>query len=73
MTIEQIVEDWPTVKKRWESWWECELYDRAIIYVTAPLATPRDDIPPQKELNVDPKTQWTDANYHKTLRRWCFT
>ena len=63
MTIEQIVEDLPTVKKRWEAWWECELYDRAIICVTAPLAIPRDGIPPQKELNVDPKIQWTDANY----------
>jgi len=69
MTREQIVEDWPTVKKRWEAWWECELYDRAVICVTAPLTTPRDDILLQKELNVAPKTQWTDANYiiHRML------
>ncbi len=61
--IERIVEDWPTVKKRWAAWWECELYDRALICVTAPLKTPRDDIPPQEKLKVDAETQWTDANY----------
>jgi len=63
MSIEDILEDWPTVKMRWEAWWNCELYDRVVVAVTAPLATPRDDIPPQIDLNVDPETQWTDTNY----------
>ena len=37
MSIETVIEeDWPTVKKRWEAWWECDLYDRVVTYVTAP-------------------------------------
>ena len=62
-SIELMVEDWVTVKQRWQAWWECELYDRAIICVTARLNTPRDDIRPQEQLHVDAETQWTDANY----------
>ena len=63
MSIERFVEDWSTVKRRWEAWWEQEIYDRPVISITAPLAAPRSDIPPQRELDVDPKTQWTDSGY----------
>ena len=41
MSIEEIVEDWPTVKKRWEAWWQREIRDRVPVQVTAP----RDGIP----------------------------
>ena len=58
MQIAQIIEDWPGVKKRWEAWWQGELYDRVLIRVTAP----RDGVTPVWE-QVDPVTQWTDAGY----------
>lgn len=28
--------DWDKVKKRWEAWWECGIYDRALLRITAP-------------------------------------
>ena len=59
MGIEQIIEDWPTVKKRWEAWWQGELYDRVLVQVTAP----RDGVSPAADLEVDPETQWTDVDY----------
>jgi hypothetical protein len=51
------------VKRRWEAWWEQEIYDRPVICITAPLAVPRPDIPRQGELDVDPRTRWTDSRY----------
>ena len=33
--MKEIVEDWPHVKERWRAWWERDLYDRALICVTA--------------------------------------
>jgi hypothetical protein len=56
--IEQTVEDWPNVKRRWEAFWEHALYDRVVICVHAP----RDGVTPQAE-EVDAVTQWTDAHY----------
>ena len=55
----QIVEDWSTVKKRWEAWWEGSLYDGAMVTVTAP----RDGVIPDDLPDVDPETQWTDVEY----------
>ena len=57
--IETIVEDWPAVKKRWEAWWQCELYDRVVLQVTAP----RDGAGPMQLPEVDPETEWTDPDY----------
>jgi hypothetical protein len=59
MTIEHYVQDWAAVKKRWEAWWQCGLYDRPVIAVTAP----RDGVPPYREEKVSPETRWTDADY----------
>ena len=59
MSIEEIIEDWATVKKRWEAWWQREIYDRVPVQVTAP----RDGIPPFESEEVDPKTQWTDVDF----------
>ena len=59
MAIDQIVEDWPTIKKRWEAWWQCELYDRVLLQVTAP----RQGVAPRPDPEVALETQWTDVNY----------
>ena len=59
MTVETIVEDWETVKKRWEAWWQCELYDRVMLQVTAR----RDGIIPAPLPQVDTRTWWTDVDY----------
>ena len=56
--IHEIVEECPTVKKRWEAWWERELYDRALIWATAP----RDGVALAEIENVEQKTKWTDAS-----------
>jgi 5-methyltetrahydrofolate--homocysteine methyltransferase len=63
--FDQTLEDWPTVKKRWEAFWEQGLYDRPLLQVTAP----RDGAPPAEGLDVDPETQWTNVDFmiHRTL------
>lgn len=38
--FEVIKEDWENVKKRWEAWWDCDYFDRAIVQVTAPKNKP---------------------------------
>ena len=53
------MDDWPSVKKRWEAWWQSELYDRVLVAVTAP----RQGVVPGQDLEVDPETQWTDVDY----------
>ena len=55
----QIVEDWSTVKGRWEAWWDGGLYDGAMVTVTAP----RNGVTPDELPDVDPETQWTDIEY----------
>jgi hypothetical protein len=32
--IENIIEDWATIKKRWEAWWQGELFDRVLLHIT---------------------------------------
>jgi hypothetical protein len=63
--LDQTLEDWPTVKRRWQVFWQHGLYDRPLIQVTAP----RDGVSPPEGLDVDPETQWTDVDYmiHRTL------
>ena len=59
MSIENIVEDWDNVKKRWEAWWNCELHDRVVMAIGAP----RDNVPPADIPEVDTETQWTDVDF----------
>ncbi|RLC76355.1 MAG: hypothetical protein DRI61_13455 [Chloroflexi bacterium] len=59
MSIENIVEDWDNVKKRWEAWWNCELHDRVVISIDAP----KDNVPPADIPEVDNKTKWTDVDF----------
>ena len=59
MGIEQVVEDWEAVKKRFEAWWQCEIYDRPLIGVTAPRRGLVDDLLSP----VAPEQQWTDIDY----------
>jgi len=40
MNFYDIKEDWPRVKKRWEAWWDFDLYDRPLIVVKAPRKNP---------------------------------
>ncbi|NLF02225.1 MAG: hypothetical protein GX601_14735, partial [Anaerolineales bacterium] len=63
MSIEQIVEDWPTVQERWRAWWEQDLVDRPVVCVTAP----REGMPAAQVEPVGPETQWTDV--HHMVRR----
>lgn len=62
-SMEQIVNGWSTVQKRWEAWWEGGMHDRPLIGVTAP----RDGTTPADWSHVDPVTQWTDI--HHMIRR----
>jgi hypothetical protein len=55
--VEELVEDWPAVRRRWEAWWEGEIFDRVVVAVTAPKA----EAPPPDLAPVDPETQWTSA------------
>jgi hypothetical protein len=65
MPIEELVEDWDNVKKRWEAWWAHDLLDRVVISITAP----KDGVTPAPTPAVDVQTPWTDAGYmvHRTL------
>jgi len=36
MNFYEMKSDWPEVKKRWEAWWNFELYDRPLLQITAP-------------------------------------
>ncbi|MHB1294427.1 MAG: hypothetical protein ACYC4R_05465 [Anaerolineae bacterium] len=52
------IDDWSTVKKRWAAWWECGIFDRAMLQVTAPRA----DVEPG-DLSVDSVTRWTNFDH----------
>lgn len=60
--MEMIEEDWSTVKTRFEYWWANELYDRALMYVTAP----RTGIKPAGEWpggEVTPEVKGANVDY----------
>ncbi len=59
MHIEELVEDWPNVKRRWQAWWEHEIIDRVLVAVTAPKA----GAAPMHIPAVDVQTQWTSAEF----------
>lgn len=40
------VEDWPTVRQRYEAWWSCEVLDRPLVAITAPRTSiVEEDVP----------------------------
>jgi hypothetical protein len=60
--IESVKEDWGIVKKRFEYWWANELYDRALVSVTAPrdgIFRKAASVPPTHT----PGFRWTDVDY----------
>ncbi|MDP6779578.1 MAG: hypothetical protein QGI83_22680 [Candidatus Latescibacteria bacterium] len=59
MPIEASVEDWRIVKKRWEAWWDCDIFDRVVTCISAP----RDGVESTAAREADPKTRWTDVDY----------
>lgn len=59
MSIYDIKEDWDKEKRRWEAWWNHEMYDRVPIQVTAPKA----GVKPEPVEPVDFKQQWTDIDF----------
>ena len=60
-----VKEDWGEVKKRWEAWWDFDIYDRPLICVTAPKKHPR--VPPELEgfeyEENDFVRKWADIDY----------
>ncbi|NMA64879.1 MAG: hypothetical protein GX957_01390 [Clostridiaceae bacterium] len=48
-----FIKNWETTKKRWSAWWECDLYDRPVMKVTAPVANKKEDI-----VFDDPADRW---------------
>ena len=71
MTFYDIKEDWDDVKKRWEAWWNFDLYDRPLLMVTAgkkdPVLSP--ELEDFKYELLDPERKYTDTGYmiNKTL------
>lgn len=68
MSIEEIVEDWESIKQRYIAWWQGEIYDRPLIAVTAPSKarpTPDNKIPSSPS-EFDPgniEIQWTVIDF----------
>ena len=63
LKIELIKEDWETTKTRLTHWWANELYDRAVLIVTAPKA----DVQPARPWpggEVTPEVYWADTDYN---------
>ena len=66
MTIQNIKEDWDNVKKRYEAWWEHDMYDRPMICVEAPKKPAKEDLPNIANFQYerhDWRRKWTDVNY----------
>jgi hypothetical protein len=59
--IDAINEDWETTRKRYIHWWANELYDRALICVTAPKHGVRYGEWPGGMATIS--TQWTNIDY----------
>jgi hypothetical protein len=57
--MEASVEDWSIVKKRWEAWWDCDMFDRVVTCISAP----RDGVQSTAVQEVDPETKWTDVDF----------
>lgn len=58
-----VNEDWGNVKKRWEAWWDCDIYDRVLLQVYAPKKTKViDDTDILKDDN-DPDKKWADMHH----------
>ena len=65
-TMQTMTEDWQTIKKRFNCWWANEVYDRAVVQVTAPRAGAR---PNEKWPGgeVTGELRWTNVDY----QLWC--
>lgn len=80
MGIEEVVEDWAGIQKRFEAWWQGEIYDRPLIGVTAPRRKPGSELPVHDAENLrddEVAAQWTDIEVmirrqEQTLRRTYF-
>ena len=57
--LENVIEDWGNVKKRWQAWWDCQLHDRVLMCITAP----RDNVSPFNLPQVATSDKWTDVDY----------
>jgi len=74
--IQAIKEDWDTVKTRLTHWWANELYDRAVLCVTAP----KYGVEPARPWPggaVTPEIHWTNVDYmiwrmEEQIRTTCF-
>jgi hypothetical protein len=58
-----IAEDWGTAKRRWEAWWQCSLYDRPLLLVTAPKDEMAVDEGKVEIADRNPVTSWSDADH----------
>jgi len=61
-----IIEDWDNVKKRWQAWWQRELYDRVVLQVRARKNNTQPHL--KQIINPEQKTKnfekiWTDIDY----------
>lgn len=58
--------DWENVKKRWEAWWKCEIYDRIPLMVYAPKdnvdVNQLKDIGYESQWEHNPEKEWIDAD-----------
>ena len=61
--MEKIHEDWDKVKKRWEAWWSCEMYDRPLIQAYAPKEVKTIDDMEIIKADGDPKTKWSNQEH----------
>ena len=59
--IDAIKEDWENTKKRYTYWWANEMYDRALICVTAPKPGAQRGVWPGGPVSLE--TQWTNVEY----------
>jgi hypothetical protein len=59
--LDAILEDWEISRNRLVYWWENELYDRALVCVTAPRQGVQPAVWPGGP--VTPEIQWTDIDY----------
>lgn len=61
--IEMDNRDWKNIKKRYDAWWDCEIYDRVVIQAYAPKDIKVIDDEAILELDKDPKTKWSDLKH----------
>jgi len=77
MTLYDIKEDWDIVKKRWEAWWNFDIYDRPLLMVTSAKSNPArlPELENFRYEETDFERIYTDPEYliSKTLFEVCNT